>query len=209
MSGVLGIIGAGKLGTTIGQAASDAGWQVLMCDVAPAEMVAMIVRSRVPSASLVSLPELAAHSDIVMLAVPFGLSDQLDYSLLDDKVVLDPMNHWPAVDGDVPALHGWTGSTTGLVASRNPRMRIVKSLNHLSYNDYTADARSHEVPNRRAIAVASDDPAAQELVAQLVDDVGFEPVLVRMDRARMLEPNGVAFGKWLDADGMREILSAE
>ncbi|MDI9629498.1 MAG: NAD(P)-binding domain-containing protein [Acidobacteriota bacterium] len=206
MNRVLGIVGAGKLGTTLGLAASDAGWQVLMCDVAPIDVVAMIVEAMVPQAQLVSLPELVARADIVLLAIPFGLSDQLDYSLLDGKVVLDPMNYWPAVDGDVAALHGWTGSTTDLVALRNPRMRIAKTLNHLGYNDYAADARSGDVPDRRAVAVATDDPGAGELVAQLVDDIGFEPVLVPFDRSKLLEPDGPVFGRWLDAPSMRQLL---
>ena len=153
-----------------------------------------------------SLPELVARADIVMLAVPFGLSGQLDYSLLDGKVVLDPMNNWPAVDGDVAELHGWTGSTTALIAARNPKMRIVKTLNHLGYNDYAADARSREVANRRAVAVAADDPGAGELVAQLVDDIGFDPVPVGLDKAKLLEPDGPVFGRWLDAASMRQLL---
>ena len=206
MDRVLGIVGAGKLGTTLGLAASDADWQVLMCDIAPAEVVAMIVETMVPQAQLVSLPELVARADIVMLAVPFGLSGQLDYSLLDGKVVLDPMNNWPAVDGDVAALHGWTGSTTALVAARNPKMRLVKTLNHLGYNDYAADARSRGVANRRAVAVAADDPGAGALVAQLVDDIGFDPVPVGLDKAKLLEPDGPVFGRWLDAASMRQLL---
>lgn len=206
MNGVLGIIGAGKLGTTIGRAASGAGWRVLMCDSAPEESVRVIVETMVPQAQLVSLPELVAQSDIVMLAVPFGLSDRLDYSLLGGKVVLDPMNYWEAVDGHVPALEAWSGSTSKLVARRNPRMRIVKSLNHLGYHDFTADARSHEVPDRRAVAVAADESAALDLVAHLVDDIGFEPVPVPFDRAKLLEPDGPIFGKWLDAASMRQVL---
>ena len=208
MDRVLGIVGAGKLGTTLGLAASDADWQVLMCDIAPAEVVAMIVETMVPQAQLVSLPELVARADIVMLAVPFGLSGQLDYSLLDGKVVLDPTNHWPAVDGPVPELDHWNGSTSALLASRNPRMRLVKSLNHLSYHDFTSDARSAGVHPRRAVAVASDDPAARQAVAELVDDIGFDPVQVPFDRAKLLEPDGPVFGHWLDIAGMRQALSA-
>lgn len=205
MSGVLGIIGAGKLGTTIGRAAADAGWQVLMHDTAA--MAEMIVETMVPDAHLVPLAELVDRSDIVMLAVPFGLSGQLDYPLLSGKIVLDPMNHWPAVDGDVPALAGWTSSTTELLATRNPAMRLVKSLNHLGYHDYTGDARSGEVPHRRAVAVASDDQAAGQRVAQLVDDIGFDPVLVPLNRSKLLEPGGPVFGVWLDAPSLGEILS--
>lgn len=206
MNRVLGIIGAGKLGTTIGQAASDAGWQVIMHDTAPPELVEMIVETMVPDAELVTLAELAERAEIVMLAVPFGLSDRIDYAQLDGKVVLDPMNHWPAIDGQVAALDDWTGSTSELIASRNPRMRLVKSLNHLGYHDFTADARSPEAPNRRAVAVAADDPAAQELVGSLVNEIGFEPVPVPFDRAKLLEPEGPIFGQWMDADTLRQVL---
>lgn len=208
MSRVLGIIGAGKLGTTIGRAASDAGWRVDFHDSAPADLTSLIVEAMVPEARLLSLPELVAEADIVMLAVPFGLSDQLDYSLLDGKVVLDPMNLWEPVDGPAPTPVERNGSTSQLVASRNPRMRLVKSLNHLGYHDYTADARSEKVPSRRAVAVASDDLEAQALVSQLVDDIGFEPVPVPLDRSRLLEPDGPVFGTWLDAPSMRQVLGA-
>lgn len=206
MSKVLGVIGAGKLGTTLGRAASDAGWEVLFTDAAPAQITSMIVETMVPEARLVDLATLARDADLVLLAVPFGLSEGIDYSLLDGKVVLDAMNHWAAVDGDVPALRDWADSTSALVASRNPRMRLVRSLNHLGYHDYTSDARSAEVANRRAVAVASDDAPAQRLVAEFVDDIGFEPVPAPFDRAKLLEPNGPAFGIWLDAASMRQVL---
>ncbi len=206
MNKVLGVVGAGKLGTTLGRAAADAGWDVLFTDAAPAEITSLIVESIVPEARLVSLPELARAADLVLLAVPFGHSEAIDYSQLDGKVVLDAMNYWPAVDAEVAALRGWTGSTSALVASRNPRMRLVRSLNHLGYHEYTSDARSPEVPNRRAVAVAGDDTEAQRLVAGFVNDIGFEPVLVPFDRAKQLDPNGPAFGVWLDAASMRELL---
>ena len=207
MDRVLGIVGAGKLGTTLGLAASDADWQVLMCDIAPAEVVAMIVETMVPQAQLVSLPELVARADIVMLAVPFGLSGQLDYSLLDGKVVLDPMNNWPAVDGDVAELHGWTGSTTALIAARNPKMRIVKTLNHLGYHDMETDARPAGHAERRAVAAASDDLEARAAVAALLDDLGFDPVELPFAAARQLEGGGPVFGRWVDASGLRSALS--
>lgn len=203
---VLGIIGAGKLGVAIGRAAADAGWQVLFYDTAPAESVHAAVASASPDAQLVTLPELAETAEIVVIAVPFAASRQLDLSLLNGKVVLDPTNYWPAVDGPMPEFDRRYGSTSAQLAYRNPRMRLVKSLNHLSYHDFTSDARSSGITPRRAIAVASDDRAAQELVAQLVNDIGFDPVLVPFDRAGLLEPDGPVFGHWLDSGGMHQAL---
>ncbi len=206
MKRILGIIGAGRLGTTIGQSAIAAGWQVLVSDTAP--MAGMIVETMLPEAEFVDLPELAERAGIVMLAVPFGVSASIDYSLLDGKIVLDPMNLWPAVDGPLPELTEAPGPTSAVVAARNPRMRLVKSLNHLGYHDYTADARPAGSPDRRAVAVATDDPEARQRVAALVDDLGFEPVPVPFDRAGLLEPGGPVFGTWLDVAGMREVLAA-
>ena len=54
MSRVLGVIGAGKLGATIGRAAADAGWQVLFYDVAPAAQVQAAVAAASPGASAMS-----------------------------------------------------------------------------------------------------------------------------------------------------------
>lgn len=199
MNAVVGIIGAGKLGTTIGRAAADAGWQVLYHDAAASEIMAMTIETLVPDAKLVSLRELAAASDIVMLAIPFSLSENLGYAALDGKIVLDAMNHWAPVDGPVAALEGWDAGTSALVATRNPKMRLVKSLNHLGYHDYTSDARSPEVANRRGVAVATDDAEAGRAVARLVDDIGFEPVIVPFAKGKALEPGGEIFGHWVDA----------
>ena len=202
--GTLGVIGAGKLGTTLGQAAAAAGWQVLFNDIS--ELAGMIVETMVPDAELVGLPELVERADIVLLALPYGVSQGLDYGLFDNIVVLDPMNYWAAVDGTLADNGTGEAGTSAQVAARNPRMRLVKSLNHLGYHDYTADARPAGQPDRRAVAVASDDAAAQALVARLVDDLGFEPLPVPFDRAALLEPGGPVFGNWLDAASMRAAL---
>ena len=95
--------------------------------------------------------------------------------------------------------------------SRGPRAScgpvMVKSLNHLSYHDYTTDARSPEVTARRAVAVATDDRQGARLVGALVNDLGFDPVPVPWDRGRLLEPGGPVFGRWLTAQQMRELLA--
>lgn len=206
MTGVLGIIGAGKVGTTIGRLASDAGWQVLITDASDDPLLGLTVSTLVPEARLTDMDEVTSASDIVLLAIPLGASEQLDYSLLDDRIVIDAMNHWEPVDGSVAALDAWQGSTSSLVASRNPRMRLVKTLNHLGYHEMTSDARSPEVAERRAVAIATDDAEAGREVAALVSDLGFDPLVVPFDRATLLEPEGPVFGKWIDRGTLSQVL---
>jgi len=208
VSKVLGIVGAGKLGTTIGRLAADAGWQVLVSSGHPSPMQELIVSTMVPSARMAGWDALVHDADIVLLAIPFGKSDAIDYASLSGKVVIDPMNHWQAVDGQVDALDGRTGSTSEIVRLRNPAMRLVKTLNHLSYTDMVADARSFPAPDRRAVAVASDDPGARTLAASLVDDLGFDPVEVGFDAAATLDADGPVFGEWFDAEHLRQVLGS-
>lgn len=207
MNKIVGIIGAGKVGSAIGRLAADSGWQVLFYDVAPIENVNAAVLATDSNTRFAELPELIDTADIVVLAIPFGIASGADLSALSGKVVLDPTNHWPGVDGPMPELDAWPGSTSGLLASHSPQVRLVKSLNHLSYHDFTSDARSAGASPRRAIAVASDDAAAREVACQFVNDIGFDPVPVPFDRAKLLEPEGPVFGHWLNASEMRAALS--
>lgn len=199
---VLGVIGAGKLGAMIGRAADEAGWRLLVNDVAPTdEMRARLATRR--DAALVDLDTLVHQSAIIMLAIPFDAAGSLDWRLFDGRVVVDAMNAWAARGSGAP-----TTSTTEMVQAHNPRMRLVKSFNHFSYHDYRPEKRAIDVAAHRAMVVASDDAAAAAVVSGLVADLGYTPVLTRMTKAHLLDPNGPVFGADLDAPGMRALLVA-
>ncbi|NHB86031.1 NAD(P)-binding domain-containing protein [Tessaracoccus sp. HDW20] len=134
----LGIIGAGKLGTAIGRLALEAGHAVLLTGSTRQPMLALIIETVLPGARLVSEADLISAADIVVLAVPFGKAGSIDFPALTGKVVVDAMNAWDAAGGHPEP--GWDGTTSSLIASRNRSMRLVKSLNHISYTDLTADA---------------------------------------------------------------------
>lgn len=191
--GTIGIIGAGKAGTTLARQALRAGWRVVLAGSPRQPLQALIVETMVPGAALASEAEVAA-SDLVVLAIPFGKADEVDFAALSGKVVVDAMNYWYPVDGHLPAVEAFGGSTAEFTLARNPRMRLVKSFNHLGYHDLETDARPAGHPARRAIAVASDDPDARALVARLVDDLGFDPVPVALADGVHLQEGGPVFG---------------
>lgn len=204
----VGIIGAGKVGTALGRLAQAAGWDVLFADAADPLMQGMIVQTLVPGAALVSVEELAADSDLVIVAIPFGLSPALDWAPLSGKVVVDAMNHWYPVDGHLPWMDGVTGPTAEVTLARNPAMRVVRSLNHLGYHDMETDARPVGDPARRALAVASDDAEARAFVARFVDAIGFDPVETGMANSVLLEPEGTVFGVPMGAEELEGALGA-
>jgi predicted dinucleotide-binding enzyme len=64
----------------------------------------------------------------------------------------------------------------GLLQGRLPGSRVVKAFSHLSAADLTTDGRPAGTPDRRALAVAGDDPEAKQFVAALYDRAGFDAV---------------------------------
>lgn len=190
----MGIIGAGKVGTTLARLALRAGWDVVMSGSPRQPMQALIVETLVPGARLLTEADVVAAADLVIFAVPFGKADAIDVDALSGKVVVDAMNYWYPVDGHLAAVDDFPGSTAEYTQARNPRMRLVKSLNHLGYHDMETDARPTGDPDRRAVVVAADDPDARALVARFVDDLGFDPVLTGLADGVHLEEGGPVFG---------------
>lgn len=204
----MGIIGAGKVGTTLARLALRAGWRVVLSGSPRQPMQALIVETLVPGARLLPEADVVAASDLVVLAVPFGRSDSVDVAALSGKVVVDAMNYWYPVDGALPDVDAFDGSTAEYTRARNPRMRVVKSLNHLGYHDMETDARPAGDPHRRAVAVASDDPDARALVARFVDDLGFDPVLLTLADGVHLEEGGPVFGVPMSEQQLVAVLAA-
>lgn len=198
----LGIIGAGKVGTALARLATAGGWAVTLSGSPRQPMQGLIVETLVPGARLLPEAEVVAGADIVVVAIPFGKADSVDWAALSGKVVVDAMNYWYPVDGHVAAADEFEGSTAEFTLSRNPAMRLVKSLNHLGYHDMETDARPAGDPLRRSLVAASDDAEARALVAGFIDDIGFDPVITGLADGVLLEPEGPVFGVELSADAM-------
>lgn len=202
---ILGILGAGRLGTAVARLARGAGYDVILSGSPRQPMLGLIVETLIPGARLLSEAEVVAGADLVLLAIPFAKLDSLDLDALAGRIVIDALNPWPAVDG-TSSQPSSAASSSEAVLGRNPSMRLVKAFNHLGYLDLEADARPAGSALRRAMGVASDDVAARSRVAHLVDAVGFDPVLLGLAEGRLLEPDGPVFGRALDAVRFGEAL---
>lgn len=205
--GTVGIIGAGKVGTALARLAIDGGWSVTLSGSPRQPMQALIVETLVPGARLLPEAEVVSGADLVIVAIPFGKADSVDWAALTGKVVVDAMNYWYPVDGHVSAADEFDGSTAEFTHSRNPAMRLVKSLNHLGYHDMETDARPAGDPLRRSLVAASDDVEARDLVAGFIDDIGFDPVVTSLADGALLEPDGPVFGVELSREAMLRALN--
>ena len=88
-----------------------------------------------------------------------------------------------------------------------PESRVVKAFNHMGYHDLEDGVRPSGAPGRKAIAIAGDAADDLAAVASLVDDLGFDPVVVGpLAEGVRLEPGSELFGANVEADELRAML---
>src|SRR2546422_4022450 len=191
----LGIVGAGRVGTTIARAAIAAGYDVAISGSGTADRIALIVEVLAPGARPVSTDEVVRHADLIVLAVPMHRFRELPRDLFAGKILIDAMNYWEEIDGVDQELATAQAGTSGVVQQRFPSARVVKSLNHVTYYKFDEGRRPQGAPGRIAIAAAGDDRAAVAAVMQLIDRLWVDAGAAGPPEARPApEPKRAAFG---------------
>ena len=189
----LAVLGAGHVGPVIARLALRAGYPVAIATSGDPEDIALITELVIPGAQPRWTADAVADADIVVLAIPLHRFLDVDPALLNGKLVVDAMNYWPASDGVLKAFED--GGSSEIVARRLAGSTVVKALNHIGYHELEDLARAAAAPDRRAAAVAGDDPAAVATIAGLVDRIGYDPLRLESLRAgRVLQPGGPVFG---------------
>jgi predicted dinucleotide-binding enzyme len=203
----LGIVGAGKLGTTLARAAIMAGYDVAISGSGTAERIALPVEVLAPGARAVSTDEVVRQADVIVLAVPTHRFRELPRDLFAGKVLIDAMNYWEPIDGVDEELATATGGTSVVVQEQFPSALVVKSLNQLGYHEFEESQRQRGAPDRVAIAAAGDDRAALRAVMQLIARLGFDPVDAGpLEAGLALEPDGPAFGVASSAEELSSLI---
>ncbi|MDQ0612409.1 putative dinucleotide-binding enzyme [Microbacterium sp. W4I4] len=201
----LGIIGAGRLGTVIASLAVAAGHRVRVARSGAPEPIARAMAAIGASAG--SVGSVIDGADAVLLALPLGRYRTLPAERLRGMLVIDAMNYWWGADGIRPDLTDPRTSTSELVQAFLAGARVVKALGHMGYQDLEDEARPSGAAERKAIAIAGDGDGDVALVARLVDDLGFDPVVAGdLASGIMLEPGAEAFGADVDSRELRAML---
>lgn len=168
----IGFIGAGAMAQTLAQHALRSGHQVMVSNSRGPESLVSLAKTsgcRVGTAE-----EAAVFGDVAIIAVPLYAYKELPKEQLKGKVVLDLLNYFPHRDGFIAELNDTQITTSELLARYLAGAKVVKAFNSITVQDLRVDARHKGAPDRRAIPIASDDPQAKSIAAQLIDDFGFD-----------------------------------
>jgi 8-hydroxy-5-deazaflavin:NADPH oxidoreductase len=191
----IAVLGAGHVGPVIARMALDAGFEVAIAASGSPENLELITQVVMPGVEARWAADAVATADMVVLSIPLHRFAGVDPGLLAGKLVVDGMNYWAPADGVVPMFQDQDISSSEIVARRLAQSTIVKSLNQIAYQDLENGRRPAGSPDRHAIGVAGDDPGAVNMIGEVVDRIGYDPVLLgSLSAGRILQPGGPVFG---------------
>jgi 8-hydroxy-5-deazaflavin:NADPH oxidoreductase len=179
----IAVIGAGRVGGTLGRRAREAGHQVTFGVRAPADGKYDALRAEGCAVSTVR--EAVDAADMVMLSTPWAAVPDALRAVGDfgGRVLVDATN--PIVPGFVLA-HGHTDSGAEQVARWAPSARVVKAFNSTGVENMAAPRYGEQ---RALMLVCGDDVEARQSVRGLAESIGFEAIDAGpLARARLIEP---------------------
>src|SRR5579862_4228850 len=185
----IGILGSGLMGAKLGTMFARTGHQVVFSYSRDARNLDRLAHQAAHDARAGTPAEAAESADAVLLAVHWSRVDDVLQKAgdLSGKVVVTctlPMN---ADDSDLVVAR--TSSGAEELAKKLPKSRVVCAFGTVPSEVFFGvfDARSKSP--RPSLVYCGDDSAAKSTAAQLIRDVGFDPVdagPLRM--ARNMEP---------------------
>lgn len=171
----IAIIGTGDLGDSLGVRLAELGYTVVYGSRTPdSDRAKAVVAMTGHDAYVTTQREAARLGDIVFLPIGWPAMETAAQSLgdLDGKIVVDPSVPWGQGEDGYPEV-SVSPSSAELIQQWNPGAKVVKAFG-------TMGSMIIDHPDLLGgpvtIPVASDDRAAKERVAQLVHEMGLDPV---------------------------------
>jgi predicted dinucleotide-binding enzyme len=190
------IIGSGKIGATLARRLTQTGHEVTLANSrGPASLEPLVAELGPRAHAAVDVAAAAAAGDVVVLALPFFVYDQLPAEAFAGKVVVDATNYYAGRDGDIPELQDDSTTSSELIARHLSGARVVKAFNTMLWTQLGADGHPAGDRNRLLLFVAGDDADAKAIVRELADDIGFDTIdQGGLAAGRGQQPGSAVFG---------------
>jgi predicted dinucleotide-binding enzyme len=185
----IGVVGAGKLGSTLGTQWARGGHEVMFSFSRDQARLDGVAATAGRSARSGSTADAAGWADVLVLATPWPVVDLALEQLgapsgaLKGKVLIDCTNPW--APGPTLAI-GHTTSGAERIARKAFGARVVKGFSTIGAPYYLAPDFGGARP---CVLLASDDPKAKAQAAAVAADLGLPATDAGgLDSARLIEP---------------------
>ncbi|OGL22399.1 hypothetical protein A2707_03695 [Candidatus Saccharibacteria bacterium RIFCSPHIGHO2_01_FULL_45_15] len=200
----IGVIGAGRLGTALAKQSLSVGYEVRISNSRGPESLELLLSVLLPGAIAATIDETISKSDIVILAFPLRYYKSLTPQLFIGKIVIDAMNYWAPVEGDIAEFADATITSSEMVQQYLHDAHVIKTLNHIAYNEIEEHALPLQSKGYRAIGIAGDDRDAKLTAMAYVEALGFDGVdLGVLKNGALLQPDTRLFNARMSADSMK------
>ncbi|MFI6122324.1 NADPH-dependent F420 reductase [Streptomyces sp. NPDC051064] len=173
---VIGIIGAGEVGSQVARAAIVNGYDVVIANSRGPETLNDLIDELGPSAHAATAAGAATAGEFVVVAVPLKVINDMPVQQLAGKIVLDTNNYMIWRDGHIPAIDSGEKTVHELRQEHLPQSKVVKAFTHIQAPRITTAGRVAGTPGRLALSASSNFPDAVELATRLYDQFGFDTV---------------------------------
>ena len=170
----IGIIGSGNIGSALTRHLTALGHHVSIANSrGPASLAALADET---GATAVTAEQAAREQDLVIIAIPQKAVQQLPREVLNKTpaVVVDTGNYYPSRDGTIAEIDG--GLTDSEWVANVLGRPVIKALNNIIAGSLATRGVSAGDPRRICLSVAGDDPAAKEMVQDLIRAIGFDTI---------------------------------
>lgn len=172
----VGILGSGLIGGKLGTLFARAGHEVVFSYARSEQKLERLAREAGGGARPGTPRDAAQEADAVLLAVHWSRTDDVlsQAGDLSGKVIVTcslPLN-----DADTELVVAHTSSGAEELAKRVPEARVVSAFNTVPSEVLFGVFAARNDANRPSLLHCGDDASGTQVAAELIRDVGFDPV---------------------------------
>jgi predicted dinucleotide-binding enzyme len=199
----IGIIGAGQIGGSLTRLLTPLGHTVRVSNSRDPETLAELAAET--GATAVWAKDAPVDADLVIVSIPqknvVDLAPGIVATAKPGAPVIETNNYYPRErDGRIEAIEA--GMPESVWVSEQLGVPVFKVFNGIYWKTLLGGALPPGSAGRIALPVAGDDPAGKQIVLDLVDALGFDPVDAgTLAESWRQQPGTPVYGADLDAEG--------
>lgn len=205
----IGIIGAGFIGGTLTRLLTEQGHTVRVSNSRAPETLADLAAET--GATAVWAKDAPVDADLVIVSIPQKNTPDLAEGIVSTRKpgapVIETNNYYPQErDGRIEAIE--EGTPESVWVSELLGAPVFKVFNGIFWKHLLERGVPRGTEGRIALPIAGDDPAEKQIVSDLVDQIGFDPVDAgTLAESWRQQPDTPVYGKDFDVEGVKRALA--
>ncbi|HEY5334221.1 MAG TPA: NAD(P)-binding domain-containing protein [Solirubrobacterales bacterium] len=205
----IGIIGAGNIGGTLTRQLTKLGHDVRVSNSRAPETLAELAAET--GATAVWAKDAPVDADLVIVSIPQknvpDLAPGIVATAKAGAPVIETNNYYPRErDGLIEPIED--GTPESVWVSELLGAPVFKIFNGIFWKHLLENGQPKGAVGRIALPIAGDDPAGKEIVSDLVDQLGFDPVDAGpLSESWRQQPGTPVYGTDLDAEAAKRALA--